>query len=234
MSKRSFGFSLGTRKRSRLGIGPQCHIDRVEFVNRAPSQSSTPALQDHVKKEEERDWIETEAELKFGEDGEMKFESEEEVEWKADVEGEEDGGAVPMPGAYPLPEVAGMDSDWLGPEKPCRRGSGRSKTGAESMNVHSQRQNRKRKRTVQSRYPNIEWKSKYCTVFANEIMRHKGRGDARKQTRCSDCKGEVVEGEDNDDDRSPEFRCQECFSGDLVCRVCCVKRHWDSPYDKIE
>ncbi|KAL0568962.1 hypothetical protein V5O48_013005 [Marasmius crinis-equi] len=54
----------------------------------------------------------------------------------------------------------------------------------------------KKKRSVVSRHPNIEWKTKHRPLFVEELIRSKGRGDARWQTRCSDCKDEVEEATD--------------------------------------
>ncbi|KAL0569846.1 hypothetical protein V5O48_012112 [Marasmius crinis-equi] len=97
----------------------------------------------------------------------------------------------------------------------------------------------KPKRTVRSRYP----------VFLDEVVRHKGRGDYRKQARCSDCKGgdegdgeahsrgsgeDAAMGEAGDDRRQARIRCRECFHWDLVCPDCSVRRHWDNPYHHIE
>ncbi|KAL0568106.1 hypothetical protein V5O48_013884 [Marasmius crinis-equi] len=102
-------------------------------------------------------------------------------------------------------------------------------------------QSKKKKRSVVSRHPNIDWKQSYCAHFVNELMRSKGRGDARWQSRCSDCKEEVEEEEGAVDvkmkkkrDRTPAYRCTHCFMGNLVCRFCCVRRHWDNPFHVIE
>ncbi|KAL0577484.1 hypothetical protein V5O48_004508 [Marasmius crinis-equi] len=92
------------------------------------------------------------------------------------------------------------------------------------------------RRTVRSRYPNIEWKSKYRATFLDQVMRGKGRGDARKQAHCSDCKGKPLEDEPQDleRDRSAEYRCRDCFLQDLVCAKCCVRHHWNTPFHRIE
>ncbi|KAL0576618.1 hypothetical protein V5O48_005376 [Marasmius crinis-equi] len=108
----------------------------------------------------------------------------------------------------------------------------------------------KARRTVRSRYPNIEWKERYRAAFLDEIVRHKGRGDYRKQRRCSDCKigvsddvdaknaDEQVDGVRQDDEKDgslpPTIRCRECFHQDLLCAECCVRRHWDNPYHHVE
>ncbi|KAL0564010.1 hypothetical protein V5O48_018046 [Marasmius crinis-equi] len=92
---------------------------------------------------------------------------------------------------------------------------------------------KKKKRSVQSRHPNIEWKEKYRPIFVNELMRWKGRADSRKQGRCMDCKGLKEDGE-ADENRTPSFRCESCFMGDLVCKECSVRRHWDSPFHIVE
>ncbi|KAL0563633.1 hypothetical protein V5O48_018435 [Marasmius crinis-equi] len=97
-------------------------------------------------------------------------------------------------------------------------------------------QHGKQRRTVRSRYPNIEWKTKYRAPFLDQLMRGKGRADARKQTHCSDCKGERLEDEAEglERDRTPVYRCRECFLQDLTCGKCCVRRHWNTPFHRIE
>ncbi|KAL0575102.1 hypothetical protein V5O48_006852 [Marasmius crinis-equi] len=94
----------------------------------------------------------------------------------------------------------------------------------------------KRRRTVRSRYPNIEWKLKYRGGFLDQLMRGKGRGDARKQTHCSDCKGQPLEdeGEGVQRDMAAVFRCKDCFLQDLMCGECCVCRHWNTPFHRLE
>ncbi|KAL0568201.1 hypothetical protein V5O48_013793 [Marasmius crinis-equi] len=92
---------------------------------------------------------------------------------------------------------------------------------------------RKKKRSVQSRHPNIEWKQKYRHIFVDELMRWKGRADSRKQGRCSDCKGLDDDGKAGEE-RTPSYRCESCFMGDMVCKECCVKRHWDTPLHIVE
>ncbi|KAL0568911.1 hypothetical protein V5O48_013067 [Marasmius crinis-equi] len=83
------------------------------------------------------------------------------------------------------------------------------------------------------RHPNIEWKEKYRHIFVDELMRWKGRGDSRKQARCTDCKGLSEDGV-REEGRAPSYRCESCFMGDLVCQECCVRRHWDSPFHIVK
>ncbi|KAL0565292.1 hypothetical protein V5O48_016736 [Marasmius crinis-equi] len=92
---------------------------------------------------------------------------------------------------------------------------------------------RKKKRSVVSRHPNIEWKEKYRPLFLQELMRLKGRSDSRKQMRCSDCKGLSENGEE-EKGRMPTYRCRYCNMGDMVCEECCVRRHWDMPWHFVE
>ncbi|KAL0572308.1 hypothetical protein V5O48_009654 [Marasmius crinis-equi] len=92
---------------------------------------------------------------------------------------------------------------------------------------------RKKKRSVVSRHPNIEWKEKYRPLFLEELIRLEGRGDSRKQKSCTDCKGLSEDGKELEA-RAPLFRCRYCAMGDLVCAECCVRRHWDIPWHFVE
>ncbi|KAL0578101.1 hypothetical protein V5O48_003880 [Marasmius crinis-equi] len=157
-----------------------------------------------------------------------------------------------IPGAFPLPLLDGASSRLEQGEVPkseeveVDRGDVQEEDVPRSDNVRNRSKEeiglpeRKAKRTVRSRYPNIDWKERYRAAFLDEIIRHKGRGDYRKQTRCSDCKAgeeehEVEEGERvKDEGNRPTIRCRECFLQDLVCAKCCVRRHWDNPYHHVE
>ncbi|KAL0565660.1 hypothetical protein V5O48_016361 [Marasmius crinis-equi] len=35
-------------------------------------------------------------------------------------------------------------------------------------------------------------------------------------------------------DRTPRYRCKDCFMGDMVCKKCCARRHWDNPFHRVE
>ncbi|KAL0572904.1 hypothetical protein V5O48_009073, partial [Marasmius crinis-equi] len=142
-----------------------------------------------------------------------------------------DSTFLPIPGTFPLPQLEPGETTSQGNDEEIQdpRESGVREVGSQgAKKLH--------RRTVRSRHPNIEWKSKYRASFVDQVMRGKGRGDARKQERCSDCKGEPLEDEDEDlhRNRQPQYRCNECFLQDLVCGRCCVRRHWNTPFHKPE
>jgi hypothetical protein len=58
--------------------------------------------------------------------------------------------------------------------------------------------------------------------FVAEFIRGAGRGGVDGGA-CSAC-----------GDRSPLFRCKDCFSIDLLCSGCMVKRHADNPLHVVE
>ncbi|KAK7015174.1 hypothetical protein VNI00_019168 [Paramarasmius palmivorus] len=71
--------------------------------------------------------------------------------------------------------------------------------------VNEQPAGRKRKRkSMRAKRPNIYWKENYRDKFVAELLRGKGRGDARQQKACTNCrKNDGV------------YRCQDCLSADL-------------------
>ncbi|KAL0563618.1 hypothetical protein V5O48_018447, partial [Marasmius crinis-equi] len=146
-----------------------------------------------------------------------------------------DADLLPMPGTFPIfsagddrASVMDCDDGMRDAQLEKRELKGKEKPQKAGKRIQS--------RTVRSRHPNIEWKIKYRAMFLDQIMRGKGRGDARKQERCSDCKGLPLEDEDPDleRDRSARHRCHDCFLQDLVCAKCCVRRHWNTPFHRPE
>ncbi|KAL0568511.1 hypothetical protein V5O48_013468, partial [Marasmius crinis-equi] len=138
-----------------------------------------------------------------------------------------------IPGGFPMDEDKAQD----GPEDTADDGPVELRSTSESVIGEKQEPSKTRKRrTVRSRYPNIEWKAKHRATFLDQLMRGKGRGDARKQAHCSDCKGQPLEDEEEgvERDRTAVYRCHDCFLQDLTCGKCCVRRHWNTPFHRIE
>ncbi|PPQ76759.1 hypothetical protein CVT24_012280 [Panaeolus cyanescens] len=82
----------------------------------------------------------------------------------------------------------------------------------------------KRVRSMVSKRPNVVWAENFRSTYLDELLRHEGRGDYRRVTKCPDC-GET----------SPAYRCiSGCLQSDLVCKKCCLRRHKKSPLHKIE
>ncbi|KAK7022854.1 hypothetical protein VNI00_016900 [Paramarasmius palmivorus] len=103
--------------------------------------------------------------------------------------------------------------------------------GMQAKGEADQTKKRKKPKSEQARRPNIYWKTNYRSSFLRELLRAKGRGDARGQMACSEC-NETPQ----DDTKGEEgmLRCQECFLGDLLCRSCCVRRHEVLPFHVVE
>ncbi|KAL0576155.1 hypothetical protein V5O48_005823 [Marasmius crinis-equi] len=95
-------------------------------------------------------------------------------------------------------------------------------TGAEEEHDPT---NKKRKRTMRAVRPNIFWAQNLQEIFVHELLRHKGRGNARGQHTCPDC---------GDSSRDAIYRCTECFMGVLLCQSCCVRRHTLLPFHRVE
>lgn len=83
-------------------------------------------------------------------------------------------------------------------------------------------------KTPQQR-PHVVWKDLHRQTYLNEIIRWSGRGDFLHAMHCPDCISRKVE-----DPGMPSFRCRECFSPDLTCQSCCVKRHRNNPFHRIQ
>ena len=77
--------------------------------------------------------------------------------------------------------------------------------------------------------PHVVWKDVHRQTYLEEIIRWAGRADFRPAQQCPDCvaRGTAVPG-------PPEYRCRECFLGDLVCQACCVRRHRMHPLHRVE
>lgn len=59
--------------------------------------------------------------------------------------------------------------------------------------------------------------------FLDEMIRLKGRGEYRVQWHCSECR-----------QASPEFRCGDCFTDELLCGTCIMAIHNQNPLHRIE
>jgi len=79
------------------------------------------------------------------------------------------------------------------------------------------------------RRPHVMWRDVHRQSYLEEMIRWAGRADFRGADRCPDCavRRSTVVGQ-------PEYRCRECFIPDLVCQICCVKRHRAHPLHRIE
>lgn len=64
----------------------------------------------------------------------------------------------------------------------------------------------------------------YRARFLSEMIRFYGRGGAEQAT-CLEC---------NVSGSAPLFRCKDCFSVDMVCASCMVKRHEANPLHIIQ
>ncbi|KAK0227744.1 hypothetical protein IW262DRAFT_1445677 [Armillaria fumosa] len=81
------------------------------------------------------------------------------------------------------------------------------------------------------RQPHLVWKEQFRSLYLNEITRHNGRGDSRQNLKCLDCIARNLEEEAQGE---PEIHCKDCFLNDLVCMPCCVRRHRQNPFHRIE
>lgn len=79
------------------------------------------------------------------------------------------------------------------------------------------------------RRPHVMWRDVHRQSYLEEMIRWAGRADFRGADGCPDCavRRSAVVGQ-------PEYRCWECFIPDLVCQICCVKRHRAHPLHRIE
>ncbi|KAG6848447.1 hypothetical protein H0H93_016880 [Arthromyces matolae] len=88
---------------------------------------------------------------------------------------------------------------------------------------------KKKTRTKVSKRPMVYWKTHHRQKYLDELLRFEGRADARIQTHCIDCLARK-----NGDPGDAEIRCRDCFGMDLVCPLCCVKRHVRLPFHRVE
>ncbi|KAK7024168.1 hypothetical protein VNI00_016546 [Paramarasmius palmivorus] len=80
-----------------------------------------------------------------------------------------------------------------------------------------------KKKAKLKKRPNITWKDFYRTRFLEELLRHKGRGEARSQQMCLDCasKRARAKGKEKqilESDGEAKFRCRDCFGGELLAQ----------------
>ncbi|KAL0572890.1 hypothetical protein V5O48_009059 [Marasmius crinis-equi] len=85
-----------------------------------------------------------------------------------------------------------------------------------------------KKRSRRSRRPQQIWAEKYRASYLDEGLRAEGRGDFRFDV-CVDCQARRVS-----DVQAGSFCCKDCFIRDLVCANCCVRRHRQAPFHRIE
>ena len=73
------------------------------------------------------------------------------------------------------------------------------------------------------------WRDLHHQSYLKEMIHWARRVDFRGADVCPDCTVQLstVVGK-------PEYCYQECFVPDLVCQICCVKRHWAHPLHCIE
>jgi hypothetical protein len=75
------------------------------------------------------------------------------------------------------------------------------------------------------------WTEKYRSEYLDELIRHEGRGDFRHEIDCNDCvRQKVAKGQRG----KSIYRCKDCYTPDLVCDSCCVRRHELNPFHRIE
>ncbi|KAF9521458.1 hypothetical protein CPB83DRAFT_778711, partial [Crepidotus variabilis] len=67
------------------------------------------------------------------------------------------------------------------------------------------------------------------TSYLDELIRGDGRADFMRATQCGDCIARK-----SDAPGVGEYRCQECFLPDLICKSCCIRRHRQQPLHRIE
>lgn len=70
--------------------------------------------------------------------------------------------------------------------------------------------------------PLQSWQAEHDT-FLLELLRHDGRGDYVDLCVCGSCHFGL-----------PEYRCIDCFSGELFCSACIVSLHASNPHHQIQ
>ncbi|KAK7047944.1 hypothetical protein VNI00_006272 [Paramarasmius palmivorus] len=73
------------------------------------------------------------------------------------------------------------------------------------------------RKSYRAKRPNIHWMKNFRSIFVTELLRSYGRGDVRKQKSCTDCRGVDPSGVERES-RVAQYRCKDCFMGDLVCK----------------
>lgn len=56
-----------------------------------------------------------------------------------------------------------------------------------------------------------------------ECLQNDSRGDNMDQTTCGCCEQEL-----------PEYQCNDCFGGEMFCKVCVVDLHAMHPLHRVE
>ncbi|KAK7030161.1 CxC2 domain-containing protein [Favolaschia claudopus] len=72
--------------------------------------------------------------------------------------------------------------------------------------------------------PMAQW-HKRRDRFLDELLRLEGRGVFRHQTKCVNCERPAVEA---------IYRCKDCFTDALSCKLCMVSSHNENPFHRIE
>ncbi|KAI5885767.1 uncharacterized protein SCHCODRAFT_01205560 [Schizophyllum commune H4-8] len=89
------------------------------------------------------------------------------------------------------------------------------------------RRKSRRKKYYPSDEPLLEFKSVAADEYARAMLFREGRG--YEAERC--CPG-CAAGQDAAE--PPTYRCATCFGGGLYCRACCLAKHQQSPFCRIE
>lgn len=63
-------------------------------------------------------------------------------------------------------------------------------------------------------------------MFLHELIRLDGRGDRQQLCQCSSVQSQMTV--------DAEYRCRDCFGGELLCQSCIVKCHASNPLHSIE
>jgi hypothetical protein len=66
-----------------------------------------------------------------------------------------------------------------------------------------------------------KWMRLMRDIYLVQLLRRDGCADA-SSSECPRCGGD-----------SPQFRCQECAGGLLLCKACCLDKHADDPLHVI-
>jgi hypothetical protein len=73
-------------------------------------------------------------------------------------------------------------------------------------------------------YPMAAWELE-CSAFLDEMIRLEGRGDFGTQVVCPQCTSKSD---------FPEFRCEDCFSLQLICCNCTIHNHHNAPLHRMK
>jgi hypothetical protein len=67
--------------------------------------------------------------------------------------------------------------------------------------------------------------------YLAELLRLEGRGEFTSE-KCPSCVHDPFD--DFSTSSKPNLRCQDCFTGELVCEECCVRLHLQHPLHIID